>query len=100
MRPQDTGIGLVFLKDMLVGKRLMSVQLHKLIVLDRQIFLETFSELFRLDEVAHANADAVHLVHVARPDAALCRADLARTARFLRQPIHQAMVRHDDVRPV
>ena len=75
----------------------MPVELFELVVLDGEVFLETLPELLGLDEVADADADAVHLVHVAGADAALRRADLALAARFLGEPVHEAVVRQDDV---
>ena len=78
----------------------MTVDLFQFLVLDREVFLQALSELLRLDEIADADADAVHLVHRARADAALCRADLPLAARFFGESVHNAVIRQNDVRTV
>ena len=78
----------------------MTVDLFQFLVLDREVFLQALSELLRLDEVADADADAVHLVHRARADAAFRRADLPCSSRLLGEAVQDAMIRQDDVRTV
>ena len=78
----------------------MTVDLFQFLVLDREVFLQALSELLRLDEVADADADAVHLVHRARADAALRRADLPLATCFFGESVHNAVIRQNDVRAV
>lgn len=75
----------------------MVIEQLELAVLDGEIFLEALCELFLVDEVADADADAVVAVDIARADAVVRRTDFALAARIIGELIHQAVIRQDEL---
>ena len=73
------------------------VQLDQHLVLLVQAGLHLVMQVLGVEQVVHADADAVDLVRVGRADAAACGADLALAQETFGHLVDHAMVRGDDL---
>src|SRR5699024_2204684 len=74
-----------------------AIQCFESVILYPEVLLKPPSECLIVDEVRHADADALYFVHIARTDAALSRADLIFSARFLFQLILKQVIGQDNL---
>jgi hypothetical protein len=87
-----------FLHDLVDLDGATVVDLHEQVVLLVERALDLLAQDVLVEEVLDADADAVDLVGVRRPDAATGRADLALAEEPLRDLVEGAVVVRDDVR--
>ena len=96
-RPQPVGVGEQLVDDLVDGDRAAVVDLHEQVVLLVERALDLLPQDVLVEQVLHADADAVHLVGVRRTDAAPRRTDLAAAEEALGDLVERAVVRRDDV---
>ena len=97
-RPQAVGVRQQVLDDLVDRDRAAVEDLHEQVVLLVERALDLLAQDVLVEEVLHADADAVDLVGVGRADAAAGRADLALAEEALGHLVERAVVLRDDVR--
>ena len=95
IRAQAVCIALILLQHGLIIHRLLAVQLHNLLILQLQVFLQPLGKFFLVNEIADTDADAVVTVGIARADAVLGRTYLVVTLQLLDVAVHLAVVRQN-----
>jgi hypothetical protein len=65
-----------------------------------EVFFELLPKERRIQQVAHPDPDARHLVGVGRPDSTSRRPDLARPFGLLGRPIDGLVIGQNEVRPL
>lgn len=97
-RPQAVGVAEQLVDDLVDADRAPVVHLDEQVVLDVESALDLLAQDVLVEQVLHADADAVDLVGVGGADAAAGGADLALAEEPLGHLVHRAVVAGDDVR--
>ena len=100
MRAKTIRIALIFLEQSIIIERLMVIKQFEFLILDCQIFPQTFSKLLFIHEITDTDTDTVIFILVAGTNTALRRTDLVLAARLITDTVHDTMIRHDDMCPV
>ena len=95
---QALGVREQVVDDLVDGDRATVEDLHQQVVLLVERALDLLPQDVLVEEVLHADADAVDLVGVGRTDAAAGRADHALAEEALGDLVERAVVLRDDVR--
>ena len=100
IRSQLIGITKILRQHRIVIQRLLAVNFREPFILSSQVHFEPQGKFFPVHQVHNPDADPRVLINIARSDAALCRADLARAASVFVSLVKQPVIRQNDLRPV